>query len=286
MSDLVKSLLNMTQEAENLVIKSENFQGAQAQVTASIAKADSDAATANGSLSDAAGKTGKKLNEDEGAFSGTIQKSEGDVKAADISDPKNGDADKDDAKKGDGEACKKSTDPESLEKSIQNSPEGSALDVSPFLSRFTQELSKSLDGVKNALENNGPDENVVGAFAKSFGALFKAQEATMQQNVQLTGLVKSISEKMEDMSARLEEMEGQPTMRKSVRDLSVHNKNFNKSIGEPNQPLSKSEKIDIAMELLEKGDTVQPMDILNLESGANLRPEVEARINQMYSSRQ
>jgi hypothetical protein len=91
---------------------------------------------------------------------------------------------------------------------------------------------------------------------------------------------------MEDMSASLEEMEGQPTIRKSVRDLSVHNKNFNKSIGEPNQPLSKSEKIDIAMELLEKGDTVQPMDILNLESGANLRPEVEARINQMYSSRQ
>jgi hypothetical protein len=286
MSDLIKSLLNMTQEAENLVVKSENFQGAQSQVTASIAKADSDAATANGSLSDAAGKTGKKLDEDEGAFSGTIQKSEGDVNAADISDPKNGDTSDD--KKGDKDKddCKKSTDPESLEKSVQNSPEGNVLDVSPFLSRVTVELSKSLEGVKNALEQKGPDENVVGAFAKSFGALFKAQEATMQQNVQLTSLVKSISEKMEDMSTRIEEMEGQPTMRKSVRDLSVHNKNFTKSIGEENQPLSKSEKTTIAMELFEKGDTVMPMDILNLESGSPLRPEVETRINQIASSRQ
>lgn len=290
MSDLAKSLLDMQKEAENLVVKSESFQGAQAQVTASISKADSDAATANGSLSDAKEKSNKSVDENEGSFpKESLNKSECGIKAAEVAE--NASKDKEEDKKEEKEDVKKSEEvvpAESLEKSIQESEVGkNAFEVSPFLAEMTEKLSKSLEGVQVALHgSNGATEETLDAFAKSFGVMFKAQQAVIEQNTQLTGLVKSMSEKMNEMSSRMEEIEGQPTMRKSVRDINVHNKDFNKSIGETSQvELSKSEKLSIAMDLFQKGDTVQELDVLNIESGSKIRPEVESRIAQVASSR-
>lgn len=280
MSNLAKALSNMEKDAAELVVKSESFQGAQSSVTASINKADADASTANGDLSDGAEKSNKKVQETEGSF----QKSE-DPKATEVvQDPP-----KDPEKKDDDDVKKSVPEVNSLEKSIQNSEEGkNAFEVSGFLKEMTAQLSKSLEGVQGALTGaNGNTEETVEAFAKSFGAIAKSQQAVMEQNVQLTNLVKSMSEVIDNMSARIENIEGQPNMRKSIRDISVHNKDFNKSIVENGQQeLSKSEKINIAMDLIAKGDTVQELDILNLESGARLRPEVEQRIAQVAAQRQ
>jgi len=277
MSDLAKSLLNMEKDAAELVVKSQSFQGAQSAVTASIAKADGDAATANGDLSDGAEKSNKKVSEVEGSF----QKSEG-VKAAEIAE--------DDSKKGDKDADKKTKDSDdtSLEKSIQSTEEGkNAFVVSPFLAEMTKQLSKSLESVQVAVNGaNGTSEQVIDVFAKSFGAIARSQQSVIEQNAKLADLVKSMTEKLDTMSGKLEEIEGQPTIRKSVRDISVHNKDFNKSIVGEQQALSKSEKISIMNDLFVKGDTVQPMDILNIESGAQLRPEVENRIAQIVAARQ
>lgn len=283
MSDLAKSLVNMEKDAANLIVKSEKFQGADSSLTASKSKKDSDAASANGSLSDAAEKTDKKLDEDEGtAPKDSLHKSEN-VNASDVTDTENSEAKENE----DVEKAEKVQPSDNLEKSIKDSEEGAkAFEVSSFLQKMTSELSKSLEGVQTSLNGkNVTTEDTLSAFAKSFGTMFKSQQAVLEQNVQLTTLVKGLTGKLEAVSNRLEEVEGEPTMRKSVRNIAIHEKDFNKSISGDPQEISKSEKLSVMNDLLVKSDTVVPMDIINLESGAILRPEVEARIAQVVASR-
>lgn len=194
---------------------------------------------------------------------------------------------------------------EDLEKSIQEDFESNedikkSIDESEFLSAVTEVIAKSLAEVVFNLQDSSVKSSVSNdVLAKSIHAsiglnksmseelrLLKSQNAELK--AQNEALVKSMEKGFEDittmMSQKFEEISHQPaSLQKSVRNISVNDRNFQKSIGgsEVGNNLSKSEVLNKLTGLMYSGNAmVTPSDIVSYESGAPLRPELVQLINQ------
>lgn len=163
---------------------------------------------------------------------------------------------------------------EEVEKSVESDLRKSdnsakALEVSPFL----EEMVKSIDATikahtemlnKSMLESRThQDESLV----KSVQGIFKSQEAIMKSQV-------ALSKSLEAFNSRLDRLENQPVVRKSVTNKSqVVEKSFNDSIGisgGSSDTISKSEATSRLMVEFEKGNSGIMQDILGLEAGKDV----------------
>lgn len=194
---------------------------------------------------------------------------------------------------------------EDLEKSIQEDFESNedikkSIDESDFLSAVTEVIAKSLAEVVFNLQDSSAKSSVSNdVLAKSIHAsiglnksmneeltILKSQNAELK--AQNEALVKSMEKGFEDittmMTQKFEEISHQPaSLQKSVRNISVNDRNFQKSIGgsEVGNNLSKSEVLNKLTGLMYGGNSmVTPSDIVSYESGAPLRPELMQLINQ------
>lgn len=194
---------------------------------------------------------------------------------------------------------------EDLEKSIQEDFESNedikkSIDESEFLTAVTEVIAKSLAEVVFNLQDSSEKSSVSNdVLAKSIHAsiglnksmkeelmLLKSQNAELK--AQNEALVKSMEKGFEDittmMTQKFEEISHQPaSLQKSVRNISVNDRNFQKSIGgsEVGNNLSKSEVLNKLTGLMYSGNAmVTPSDIVSYESGAPLRPELVQLINQ------
>ena len=272
-TNLNKSLADMETAANELLSKSENSNPVQASVTASVKDADKDAASANGDLSDGKEKADKGTlgKEDTSSFK----------KSEEPEDKKSGELEKssEDGKEKEDTTVKAGEISKSLNASDSSKD---ALEVSKFLSDLTDTLSKSMETLEKSVKDSDvSNKDALNTFAKSFMAIAESQKAIMESGTELNELVKSMKDNLDSINSRLEGIEAQPTIRKSVRDINVHDKDFNQSLGGGEVEMSKSQKLDIMNDLLKKGDTVVPMDIIGYETGSPLRPEVEQRIKEV-----
>ena len=183
---------------------------------------------------------------------------------------------------------------EELEKSIHSTFESNeeikkSIDASEFLSAVTEVISKSLADVVYNLQGTSQqsiDSNDV--LAKSLQASLNLNKSMIEElnmvKSQNDELRKSIAEGFDEIREQMEELSHQPaSMRKSVGSVSVHERNFQKSLTGANgvEHLSKSEVLAKLSNLMYSGSPlVQPSDIISYESGAPLRPEVAQLINQ------
>lgn len=160
------------------------------------------------------------------------------------------------------------------------------MEVSDFLASLVEASANSVlmvgDEVKKSLNQSTV---LTEGFAKSMGIIAKSQAALYKSLGEVSDLVKSVITNQEALAERLEAIESQPTMRKSVGSLNVQPKNFQKSVGAvgDGQQLSKSQITAALSDLVMKGDSnISPVDVLHAESGAPLRPEVMAKVQQYY----
>lgn len=143
-----------------------------------------------------------------------------------------------------------------------------ALEVSDFLSELVGTLSSVIGEHTNSINKSiqGGQESQQ-LLAKSFVGIVKSQKAVLDTQ---SNIIKSVN----GLVDRLERLEAQPTMRKSVNSANTHiiDKNFSKSLGgtTENDKLSKSEAISKLNVAFEGGDYSLGDDIIRLESTGNL----------------
>ena len=164
------------------------------------------------------------------------------------------------------------------------------MENSEFFSAVVEVLTKSLSDVQydtmTAAKEAGAANDVL---AKSMNAVIVANAALRADNERLTRrinkLEKSISQGFDKIMDSLDEMSSQPAhMRKSMRAVNVHDKDFGASL-DGVQPaggfdsLSKSQVMTILNSELYGGNpNVQATDIISYESGAPLRPDLQALV--------
>lgn len=185
---------------------------------------------------------------------------------------------------------------EELEKSLHSNFEENdeikkSIDASAFLSAVTEVISKSLADVVYNLQGSSQqniDSNEV--LAKSLQASLSLNKSMGEElsavKAQNEELKKSIQEGFDELkdyvAGQIEELSHQPiTMRKSVSNMSVHDRNFQKSLGgnQLSASLSKGEVLAKLNACMYSGNPlVTPNDIISYESGAPLRPEVAQMI--------
>jgi len=203
-------------------------------------------------------------------------KKEGD----DDEDDKEGDDDKKDDDKGD-DAKKSITDEFTGSEAISK-----AMDVSDFLAEFTRVNGDVLDNLREDIHKSlETSTHTATILAKSFGAIMKSHEG-------LEGLVKSQSAQLADqaeliksLQGRVEHVEKQPTVRKSV--INTMEKSFDHSAGITSEAEPKQEKLskgEIAEKLsnfaLSGEHGVVIKDVIDFESNGFLRPEVKSLLEQ------
>lgn len=164
------------------------------------------------------------------------------------------------------------------------------MENSEFFSAVVEVLTKSLSDVQYdtmmASKEAGAANEVL---AKSMNAMIVANAALRADNERLTRrinkLEKSISQGFEKIMDSLDEMSSQPAhMRKSMRSVNVHDKDFGASLDGVQKSggfddLSKSQVMSILNSELYGGNpNVQATDIISYESGAPLRPDLQALV--------
>ncbi|MCM1216806.1 MAG: hypothetical protein NC548_20085 [Lachnospiraceae bacterium] len=185
-------------------------------------------------------------------------------------------------------------DKKGLEKSIQSEFKGlediqKGMDASEFLTSVVEILSKSLADVVFELQVNGQDNQTsTTTLAKSLAASLRLNQDMAAQleamKAENDSLKKSISDGFEELTQMLSDVLSQPaTVRKSVGNINVHQRNFNQSLnGGGNdgfESLSKAQVMDVLNAELFKGNpVVQASDIIGYESGAPLRNEVRTLV--------
>lgn len=185
-----------------------------------------------------------------------------------------------------------------LEKSIRDTFEGEevikkSMDASEFLASVVEVLAKSIAGHSYEVHQQAQQSSLSNdVLAKSLQASLSLNKAMATEievlKQQQDDLVKSITSGFEDMknfvSAQMEEISHQPAgLRKSVSNVSVHERNFQKSLNGAQtgiENLSKSEVLASLNNLMYSGNPlVTANDIISYESGAPLRPEVAQLIS-------
>ena len=164
------------------------------------------------------------------------------------------------------------------------------MENSEFFSAVVEVLTKSLSDVQydtmTAAKEAGAANDVL---AKSMNAVIVANAALRADNERLTRrinkLEKSISQGFDKIMDSLDEMSSQPAhMRKSMRAVNVHDKDFGASLDGVQtaggfDSLSKSQVMTILNSELYGGNpNVQATDIISYESGAPLRPDLQALV--------
>lgn len=223
-----------------------------------------------------------------------LEKNEDDLEAEDIVDDEDTDSNEDEDK--DPEESDEDEEGDEISKSIQslfeeNEEISKSIEVSEFLAAITEAITGSLFEVSDSINKSHRlgDENqrVNTVLAKSIGALAKSQAEIMDVNARTSKLLKSVSSKLDNLTERMGELESQPNMRKSVSNINVHSKNFNKSMGNVNNELSKSQVLTALNSLFSNGDKdVVAQDIIAVESGAPLRPALQPKISDYWSQNQ
>lgn len=163
---------------------------------------------------------------------------------------------------------------------------------SEFQAAVVESLTKSLGVIEENMSNSRvADKHTQKVLVKSLQAALTLSKSMAEQNSsierQMADLKKSIDnvyEGIESLMESVDEMAQQPAhMRKSVANINVHDRNFQKSIN-GNTPmdgsnLSKSQVLSILNnELFSGNPLVTPQDIIGYESGAPLRDEVKALV--------
>lgn len=192
------------------------------------------------------------------------------------------------------EAAAEEQEKADLEKSMKEvfeaeEPIKKSMDASEFLASVVEVLAKSMAATSFDMRHQSEQSSA------SNDVLAKSLQASLQLNKSMAeeistlkqtqnDLVKSIKDGFEDLKAQMEEMSHQPAgLRKSVGNISVHDKNFHKSLtGQQGgvETLSKSEVLASLNNLMYSGNPlVTPTDIISYESGAPLRPEVAQLIS-------
>lgn len=177
---------------------------------------------------------------------------------------------------------------ENLEKSIKKNFEDNedikkSMDASEFLTAMTEVLAKSLTDVvfsnQISAQRSSDNDDVL---AKSLHASLSLNKSMAEEltavKEQNEVLKKSITEGFNMIQEQIEQFSHQPvSMRKSVGNIQVQDRNFQKSLsgGQARMNLSKSEVLAKLNNMMYSGNPlVTPQDIISYESGAPLRPEV------------
>lgn len=164
------------------------------------------------------------------------------------------------------------------------------MENSEFFSAVVEVLTKSLSDMQYdtmvAAKDAGAATDVL---AKSMNAMIVANAALRADNERLTRRInkmeKSMNQGFERIMDSLDEMSSQPAhMRKSMRAVNVHDKDFGASLvgvqaSKGFDDLSKSQVMTILNNELYGGNpNVQATDIISYESGAPLRPDLQALV--------
>lgn len=164
------------------------------------------------------------------------------------------------------------------------------MENSEFFSAVVEVLTKSLGDVQYdtmmAAKEAGAANDVL---AKSMNAMIVANAALRADNERLTRrinkLEKSVTQGFDKIMDSLDEMSSQPAhMRKSMRAVNVHDRDFRASLDGVQtsggfDSLSKSQVMNILNNELYSGNpNVQATDIISYESGAPLRPDLQALV--------
>ena len=171
----------------------------------------------------------------------------------------------------------KSTETEAIEESVVEK----SVNNSRAFADAIEVLHKSITDIGSA--NNTTD----GILAKSLISLINANNSLKEENhtlnERLDSIEKSMGEKFDTLLDAVESMANQPAnMRKSMKNVHVHDRDFAKSLnGNVNKfdSLSKSEVLGILNdELYNNNPSVTVSDVIGFESGAPLRPELKALV--------
>lgn len=183
------------------------------------------------------------------------------------------------------EGSENSEGEEPIEKSFKSNDDiKKSIEASEFLEAVVECIVKSLTETQTTIQKSqSASEDAYEVFAKSLAANLRQGEAVQEQiSIAMGDIKKSLSEEISSMKSeilgQLEEFSHQPAyMRKSMQNVNVHDKNFQKSLGQPaGQQLSKSEVLaTLTSEMYSGNPLVTANDIISYESGAPLRPEVE-----------
>jgi len=162
---------------------------------------------------------------------------------------------------------------EEVEKSLaselnSNDSVRKALEVSEFLDTLVKGLDTVLtertDKISKSIQESHQESNSM--LAKSIIGIAKGQRAVLETNAELLKSVRA-------MNTRMNELESQPLVRKSVSNSAqVVEKSFKASAGEvsPKQTLTKSQASAKLMESFEGGNSAVLNDILALDGTGNL----------------
>lgn len=224
-----------------------------------------------------------------------------DVKKSEESDPVPEDDEKDESKedvKPEDDSDEEDEDvdnKEDLEKSIKSDFASDeevkkGMDASEFLSSVVEILSKSLADAAGEIQISRADSK------QSASILAKSLQATLSLNKSMAAemtelkkenaeLKKSIIDGLGEIKATLDEVLSQPVgMRKSVKNIQVMDRNFQKSLNGDAatgiENLSKSQIMDILVSEMHAGNqAVTAGDIVAYESGAPLHAGLVALVN-------
>ena len=224
-----------------------------------------------------------------------------DVKKSEESDPVPEDDEKDESKedvKPEDDSDEEDEDvdnKEDLEKSIKSDFASDeevkkGMDASEFLSSVVEILSKSLADAAGEIQISRADsKQSASILAKSLQATLSLNKSMAAEMTELkkenTELKKSIVDGLGEIKATLDEVLSQPVgMRKSVKNIQVMDRNFQKSLNGDAatgiENLSKSQIMDILVSEMHAGNqAVTAGDIVAYESGAPLHAGLVALVN-------
>lgn len=181
--------------------------------------------------------------------------------------------------------------PEDIEKSLKDDFEANSdikkgMDSSEFLSAIVEVLTKSMGDIQyDLVAGNKNSQKSTDVLAKSLQAALVANQALQAENERLTRrfnkLEKSVTMGFDKVMDALDDISSQPVgMRKSM--VSVHDRDFDRSVNGVKtlggiESLNKSQVLGILNNELYSGNqNVTASDIISYESGAPLRPDLQA----------
>ena len=184
---------------------------------------------------------------------------------------------------------------EEIEKSIKEDFEAEesirkGMENSEFFASVVDIFAKSMSDVQYDVQTQGRAQAAAAeVLAKSLNAVMQTNRALQADNDRLTRrinkLEKSISQGFEKVMDSLDEISSQPAhMRKSMASVSVHDRDFDRSInGQPTvagfESLSKAQVLTVLNNELYSGNqNVTPQDIISYESGAPLRHDLQSLV--------
>ena len=177
-----------------------------------------------------------------------------------------------------------------LDDSFRSDPDiVKGIENSEFNAAVVATLVKSLGEIQYDMsQNKQSNDNATAVLVKSLQASLSTNQRLMADNEKLirrvNKLEKSLDQGMEKLLDAIDSISVEPAhTRKSLNSISVHDKDFSKSLGGNTvggfESLSKSQVIGILTNELYSGNPrVTTNDVISYESGAPLSPELRALV--------